>query len=952
MQWPLTAEELARWTALAERTKLDYSTNNEEVIGIGTALTDHEQVNEHDLMFLEGDEVIVLQKLDSTLYLGYCEGVIGTFDSQLVNFNDLSTTIAEAHRFGKRRSNGLGIVTRDSFGCEIVLEEQQHQRRSSYHQSASSSPVSPVSPVSNVDLSLSSLSIVDVVASPSNVSHTTPSLTTSPSTDFDESSVGHEMNVANLSPFQQARFDDFHIREDDKIQDCVESLNLLRPTKFSSTTVDSDDGTIHSPSSPNDDRTLSMIFDSYRYSTVSTNAPVLNRLDSTNQHPILAKSEETVEKRPNLTGHDEAEQSKLQTIAFGAASNLRNQLEAKTTTASASNPTETEVANTMGPIPVSKERSPLESQRESTDTLTAGVIPRLSAIFPRSGTMDSLGSIKIPITPSPTTTTFPMHRETNSELEAARRLFSAHFDGPVSASSLHTSDINVLQQRQQSLSTTVAAGLPNAPIATKHRSLSLRRKSVKGLTISAPIIPMTEASSKPEIVADSSAEPGRTNNISKTSRTKVAFDLPDRGTGKNVKPSAIPISSVEVSTVGSSDRLNPKRDVVAHDIQKSAVPLTPPSSIAQQRTAIPADPTSQPGPTSSTLHEQSSVDHTTLHSTTRRPIRPISVVPTLDHDQINNYRSQESAWIKALSSSQLNGSTIRQSKKLKSLVMQGIPSSVRAQVWAQMVDVDEFVVPGLYQSLCEQESNGLDERIFHDVREVGQDYPRLAGEDSVKQELASVIKALVRHDRELRYSRALVLFAAVFLSQFAIGESTFWMCIAVLNQTGHRKYFTRLQSDQDLVRISTLTFGLLLELTSPLIAQTFVKLRVDPSAFFSHWTSSMFVTVLPWSSCIRIVDLLLLDSKTFELVTSLSIVKTLQFEDERLFSDRKSLLYAVRHVTQHQGLRVEELLPQVLTMSGFDVGTMTTKLKKSTIDKVFKQAKLTIQEMNNHQEST
>ncbi|KAK4698986.1 hypothetical protein P7C70_g7283, partial [Phenoliferia sp. Uapishka_3] len=77
--FPLSAPDLARWSKFALKGG----------IGTATATTDVEAEDEEaDLMMLEGDEIVVLLDLNDSNgnFLGFCEGVVGRFNGDCVQF--------------------------------------------------------------------------------------------------------------------------------------------------------------------------------------------------------------------------------------------------------------------------------------------------------------------------------------------------------------------------------------------------------------------------------------------------------------------------------------------------------------------------------------------------------------------------------------------------------------------------------------------------------------------------------------------------------------------------------------------------------------------------------------------------------------------------------------------------------------------------------------------------
>ncbi|KAJ7221749.1 hypothetical protein GGX14DRAFT_325319, partial [Mycena pura] len=75
----MDAAELARWTRFAAKGG----------IGKCTATGDCVAEAAEDLMFLKNDEIVVLMQLpdEDTMFLGYCEGIVGRFRASDVQFH-------------------------------------------------------------------------------------------------------------------------------------------------------------------------------------------------------------------------------------------------------------------------------------------------------------------------------------------------------------------------------------------------------------------------------------------------------------------------------------------------------------------------------------------------------------------------------------------------------------------------------------------------------------------------------------------------------------------------------------------------------------------------------------------------------------------------------------------------------------------------------------------------
>ncbi|GAA5981620.1 hypothetical protein JCM11641_003919 [Rhodosporidiobolus odoratus] len=73
--FPLSSVELSRWVRFSKKGG----------IGLATAKVDKaSEDGQKDLMFLEGDQIVVLMDLGAEVYLGFCEGVVGLFHGREV----------------------------------------------------------------------------------------------------------------------------------------------------------------------------------------------------------------------------------------------------------------------------------------------------------------------------------------------------------------------------------------------------------------------------------------------------------------------------------------------------------------------------------------------------------------------------------------------------------------------------------------------------------------------------------------------------------------------------------------------------------------------------------------------------------------------------------------------------------------------------------------------------
>jgi len=66
-----------------------------------------------------------------------------------------------------------------------------------------------------------------------------------------------------------------------------------------------------------------------------------------------------------------------------------------------------------------------------------------------------------------------------------------------------------------------------------------------------------------------------------------------------------------------------------------------------------------------------------------------------DERSVEDHRAKELKWVQTLASG-ITAAQVRKSKKMRSLVQSGIPSSVRGKVWAFLAESSKEKKPDLY----------------------------------------------------------------------------------------------------------------------------------------------------------------------------------------------------------------------------------------------------------------
>ena len=102
---------------------------------------------------------------------------------------------------------------------------------------------------------------------------------------------------------------------------------------------------------------------------------------------------------------------------------------------------------------------------------------------------------------------------------------------------------------------------------------------------------------------------------------------------------------------------------------------------------------------------------------------PASRATTDSESSMDAHRNREIKWMSLMSSSA--ASQARKSKKVRKLIVDGVPSSVRYLVWSYLTDGKARCVPGVYTQLCSRGRVPSSANIERDIRCCFQDQPHL-----------------------------------------------------------------------------------------------------------------------------------------------------------------------------------------------------------------------------------
>ncbi|GAA5864059.1 hypothetical protein JCM1840_000689 [Sporobolomyces johnsonii] len=250
---------------------------------------------------------------------------------------------------------------------------------------------------------------------------------------------------------------------------------------------------------------------------------------------------------------------------------------------------------------------------------------------------------------------------------------------------------------------------------------------------------------------------------------------------------------------------------------------------------------------------------------------------------LEDHRAKELKWVQTLGS--MTAAQVRKSKKMRQLVLSGVPSSVRGKVWAFLAEAEREKRPGLYASLCALERLPLSTTIMDDLSTMLLDHPQFALGSAGREDLEAVLHAFARFDQQLGYFPGLVNVVALLLMQMP-AEEAFFTLVSLVRNYGFKQFFP---VGKEELRLETLAFGFLLEAVEPKTAKRLRDLSIPPSSYLPTWLSTLFLSILPLPSVLRIVDLLLFDPRT-RYRAPLALLDLSHLTDESAFPTRDSVL--------------------------------------------------------------
>ncbi|KDQ49613.1 hypothetical protein JAAARDRAFT_165497 [Jaapia argillacea MUCL 33604] len=221
---------------------------------------------------------------------------------------------------------------------------------------------------------------------------------------------------------------------------------------------------------------------------------------------------------------------------------------------------------------------------------------------------------------------------------------------------------------------------------------------------------------------------------------------------------------------------------------------------------------------------------------------------------IEAHRQRELKWISIMSSTP--PSQARKSKKVKKLLIEGVPASVRSNVWQHLTDSKGKRMDGLYTQLGRRGRVAASNDIERDARHYFEGNIDLQGSQGP---LLSLLQAYLFMVPDIQYHPGLTIIAGNLLQQ-SIEEDAFWIFVSLMD-THLRSYFA---SSSIQLEVDASLFSKALEVNDHVVAKRlFGDMGIAPATVCRPWFCAMFGGVLPPDFLHRVWDVFLYEGVIF-----------------------------------------------------------------------------------------
>ncbi|KAG9126368.1 hypothetical protein FRC07_003712 [Ceratobasidium sp. 392] len=253
---------------------------------------------------------------------------------------------------------------------------------------------------------------------------------------------------------------------------------------------------------------------------------------------------------------------------------------------------------------------------------------------------------------------------------------------------------------------------------------------------------------------------------------------------------------------------------------------------------------------------------------------PASLIPSSSgHNSLTSpaeiaaHISREQRWISAMQT--IPSSSVRKNKRIKKLLLEGVPASVRGVVWLYLTDSQARRMAGLYSQLGKRGKVPATPEILKDLELCFPSQPHLQAPDGP---VVSILQAYLTMVPDVTYSQSLCRIAGNLLMH-SPEEDAFWTFVALMDN--YLRGYCAVNSLQ--MEADSQFFAKSLESNdSQLAAKLFRELGLTAVDFCKPWILSAFVATVPYEYGCRIWDVFLFEGAPFLFRVALSLLNCMK----------------------------------------------------------------------------
>ncbi|XP_045458361.1 USP6 N-terminal-like protein [Melitaea cinxia] len=240
--------------------------------------------------------------------------------------------------------------------------------------------------------------------------------------------------------------------------------------------------------------------------------------------------------------------------------------------------------------------------------------------------------------------------------------------------------------------------------------------------------------------------------------------------------------------------------------------------------------------------------------------------------KVNVEVEREKKWVKMLGSWESTATK----EKLHRRIYKGIPNSLRIKIWCKLLNVNTIKSenPGKYQEMLK-----LAKQWSTDVRQIDSDVNRQFREHQFYRErysekqcsLFNVLCAYSMYNSEVGYCQGMSGLAGVLL-MYMDEEDAFWALAILLSDKKYAMHGLYVEGFPKLTRFLEHHDKILTKFM-PKLKQHFDKFGLDAILYSLKWFFVCFVERVPFSLCLRVWDIYLLDGERVITAMAYTILK-------------------------------------------------------------------------------